>query len=334
MSPSLLPQHRRLFGNGIYFRRHRQWRLGPVHGILVIWRRRDSQRLGQYHPHVHNGRDLYLAFTVTDSAGYTASTSRTVTATTATEMVLYNFTNELWANSLIAGTDGNFYGTTPTSSSTTIATAYGSIFKITPTGTLTTLYNLNALSATDGCTPEGLTEGVDGNFYGTTYTCGTNGGGNVFVISPSGNETVLHGFGSGSDGDNPKSGLIQASNGTFYGTTANGGTHGLGTVFRSLPPALNLFFTHLGLAAQTGKPLCGWHWAPTEISMAPQTTGVPTAMARSSGLRQPGQKPFYIPLVHQQQMAMSRPPSCKPSMVISTVRHLAAAPMGMAPRSN
>jgi uncharacterized repeat protein (TIGR03803 family) len=168
-----------------------------------------------------------VKFTVTDSAQYTASTTMTVTAAPGIETVLYNFTNELWANSLITGTDGNFYGTTPTT-----ADGFGSVFKITPTGTLTTLYSLNVQNPADGCTPEGLTEGADGNFYGTTYTCGTYGVGNVFVVSPGGTETVLHAFGSSStDGVNPKSSLIQNANGSFYGTTTAGGTYDFGTVF-------------------------------------------------------------------------------------------------------
>lgn len=168
-----------------------------------------------------------VTFTVTDSVGYSASATMPVTAAIAIETVIYNFTNQLWANSLLAGKDGNFYGTTPTGGD-----GLGSVFKITPTGTLTTLYNLNIQDPADGCTPEGLTEGGDGNFYGTTYTCGTNGVGNVFVVSPSGAETVLHAFGSSStDGANPKSSLVQAANGSFYGTTTAGGAYDLGTVF-------------------------------------------------------------------------------------------------------
>lgn len=179
-------------------------------------------------PHTYATAGTYtVTFTVTDSAEYTATATMMVTAAPAIETVVYDFTQELWANSLITGKDGNFYGTTKTGGE-----GSGSVFKITPTGTLTTLYSLNIENPADGCTPEGLTEGADGNFYGTTYTCGTYGAGNVFVVSPSGTETVLHAFGSNStDGDNPESGLVQAANGNFYGTTANGGAHDLGSIF-------------------------------------------------------------------------------------------------------
>ena len=75
----------------------------------------------------------------------------------------------------------------------------------------------------DGTTPNGLMLSRDGYLYGTTFTGGDFGYGTVFRVSPDGVETVLHSFGRGSDdGANPK-GLIQASDGDFYGTTTNGG---------------------------------------------------------------------------------------------------------------
>lgn len=60
------------------------------------------------------------------------------------------------------------------------------------------------------------------------------GDGTVFSISRSGTEKVLHSFGSGSDGKPPTAGLIDV-NGTLYGTTFVGGTHGKGTVFALTP---------------------------------------------------------------------------------------------------
>ena len=49
-------------------------------------------------------------------------------------------------------------------------------------------------------------------------------------------ETVLHSFGNGSDGQNPYYGsLIFDTVGNLYGTTANGGIHGYGTAFELSP---------------------------------------------------------------------------------------------------
>jgi uncharacterized repeat protein (TIGR03803 family) len=86
-------------------------------------------------------------------------------------------------------------------------------------------------STEDGTHPEADLIEVKGTLYGTTVTGGTNGGyGTVFAIAPSGQETILHSFGAGSDGANPTSRLLYV-NGTLYGTTAQGGKNGGGTVF-------------------------------------------------------------------------------------------------------
>jgi uncharacterized repeat protein (TIGR03803 family) len=57
----------------------------------------------------------------------------------------------------------------------------------------------------------------------------------VHKITPSGTETVLYSFAGASDGANPEAGLIQGSDGNFYGTTLQGGAGGLGTVFKIAP---------------------------------------------------------------------------------------------------
>jgi YVTN family beta-propeller protein/uncharacterized repeat protein (TIGR03803 family) len=137
---------------------------------------------------------------------------------------------------LIQGTDGNFYGTTLLGG----ANLYGTVFKITPGGTLTTLYSFCSQSGcTDGFEPQaGLVQGTDGNFYGTTSFGGANGEGTVFRITPSGALTTLYSFCSQpgcADGEAPYAGLIQASDGNFYGTTLSGGANGHGTVFGITP---------------------------------------------------------------------------------------------------
>jgi uncharacterized repeat protein (TIGR03803 family) len=48
-------------------------------------------------------------------------------------------------------------------------------------------------------------------------------------------ETNLYSFGGLPDGEQPRAGLFQGTNGNFYGTTYNGGTSNLGSVFRLTP---------------------------------------------------------------------------------------------------
>jgi uncharacterized repeat protein (TIGR03803 family) len=155
------------------------------------------------------------------------------------------------AGSLVQDAQGVFYGTTAGGG------AYGSgtVFKITPAGVETVLYSFSGCEpqgcpitgSTDGAQPmAGLFLSSDGNFYGTTYAGGTNIRGTVFRMTPAGVETVLHSFngngfvGVSGDGALPTTGLVQGSDGSFYGTTYSGGafnngTSGGGTVFKITP---------------------------------------------------------------------------------------------------
>jgi len=96
----------------------------------------------------------------------------------------------------------------------------------------TILYSFG-VSVHDGRTPfAGVIQASDGNFYGTTDMGGKYGAGTVFKVTPAGVETVLHSFGSGTDAAMPQAGLIEGTDGNFYGTTQLGGTHGAGAVFQ------------------------------------------------------------------------------------------------------
>ena len=146
---------------------------------------------------------------------------------------------------LVRGTDGNFYGTTYGGG---VNQYYGTVFKITPSGTLTSLYSFCAqANCVDGAMPyAGLLQGSDGNFYGTTLEGGSNNGcslgsgscGTVFKITPRGTLTTLYSFCAQpgcADGGNPYAGLVQGSDGNFYGTTFGRGANGYGTVFKITP---------------------------------------------------------------------------------------------------
>ncbi|HEV2177431.1 MAG TPA: choice-of-anchor tandem repeat GloVer-containing protein [Terriglobia bacterium] len=162
---------------------------------------------------------------------------------------------------LIQATDGNFYGTTDGGG----VNDMGTVFKITPGGTLTTLYRFCAQSGcTDGELPQGaLVQAADGNFYGTTFSGGANhnnnfcdsaGCGTIFKITPSGMLATLYSFCAQSgctDGTEPVAGLVQATDGNFYGTTPNGGSPtDVGTVF-NITPSGTLTTLHI-LGSQSG----------------------------------------------------------------------------------
>jgi uncharacterized repeat protein (TIGR03803 family) len=148
---------------------------------------------------------------------------------------------------LVRAPDGNLYGTTGGSGSG--PTISGTVFRLTPAGKLTTLHQFcSKTNCTDGANPWGvLVKAKDGNFYGTTAAGGTHvcktrgqekiGCGTVFRITPKGKLTTLYNFCSQggnncTDGITPFAGLVEARDGSFYGTTSGGGANADGTVFR------------------------------------------------------------------------------------------------------
>ena len=133
---------------------------------------------------------------------------------------------------LVQGADGNFYGTTASGG----LFYQGTVFRMTPAGELTLRHSFNGFMGEGAIPTAGLVQGNDGNFYGTTASGGAHYRGTVFKITSLGILTTLHSFGDSSgDGAGPAAGLVQGSDGNFYGTTASGGTSYQGTVFRITP---------------------------------------------------------------------------------------------------
>lgn len=112
------------------------------------------------------------------------------------------------------------------------------IFKITPAGVLTVLYSFCTVgNCADGIAPEAtLAQGSDGNFYGSTTGGGADSRGTIFQLTPAGQLTTLYNFCS-QGGNNctdgyGSSGLIQATDGNFYGTTSERGENNEGTLYK------------------------------------------------------------------------------------------------------
>jgi len=142
---------------------------------------------------------------------------------------------------LIQGSDGNLYGTAMDGGANgNFGTAFR--FKLTNPSRLTVLHSFCALlGCTDGGIPlASLVQGTGGGFYGSTETFGANNGGTIFKMTADGTLTTIYTFCSladCADGNSPQGGLIQATNGDFYGTTSRGGTStnctgGCGTAFK------------------------------------------------------------------------------------------------------
>ena len=167
-----------------------------------------------------------------------------------TVTVLHTFTGEDGAfpdASLTADAAGNFYGTTQ------IGGTYGlgTVFRLSPLAGGGWRYSLlyEFTGGTDGGQPLGsLVFDAEGNGYGTASSGGAAGVGVVFKLSrpalPGGlpEESVLHSFQGGSDGELPFGNVIFDAAGNLYGTTSRGGvTHvgcfqsGCGTIYELSP---------------------------------------------------------------------------------------------------
>ena len=129
----------------------------------------------------------------------------------------------------IQGFDGNYYGTTSNGG----GEVFGTVYKMTPAGKVTFIYTFPGTSGL--AYPMAVTLGTDGNFYGTALGGGANKFGGVFKITPGGKLTVLYSFKGTPDGETPKGTIIQASDGTFYGTTEAGGANGFGSIYKMTP---------------------------------------------------------------------------------------------------
>jgi uncharacterized repeat protein (TIGR03803 family) len=143
--------------------------------------------------------------------------------------------------SLIQGSDGALYGTTPSGGGGQCGFQYGcgTVFRITTAGSLTILHAFAVNNGRlNGYGPSPfLIQASDGNFYGTTRSGGTTQGdstGTVFRLTPTGIKTILYSFGPlNVNPSDPGGGLTQGSDGAFYGVTFNsGGSNGIGTVFK------------------------------------------------------------------------------------------------------
>lgn len=144
--------------------------------------------------------------------------------------ILYTFqggTTDIYApwGSLAQGRDGNLYGTGIARGANTT----GGVFKITPSGAEVLLASFP--SSWSNC--EGLTLGMDGNFYGMC-----NGGGNghdtlglIYQVTPAGVLTDIHDFTYTAGDANPNGAPVLGADGNLYGTTGNGNGV-IGNVYR------------------------------------------------------------------------------------------------------
>lgn len=156
-----------------------------------------------------------------------------------TETVLYTFTGGTDGGNpsdgdLVFDAAGNIYGTTVMNG----AFDRGTVFELTRTGNSWTESVLYNFSNADGIPNSGVTFDAAGNLYGTTPTGGSHNFGTVFELSPSGSgwvENTIYSFTGAQDGQTPMGGVAIDSHGNLFGTSAHGGSGGIGTAWELTP---------------------------------------------------------------------------------------------------
>lgn len=153
------------------------------------------------------------------------------------------------ASGLIFDAAGNLYGTSLYGGVNTNCTyggptSCGTVFELSPNAgggwTETVLHSFDN-NGVDGTSPgANLVFDAAGNLFSTTYFGGAYNAGTMFELTPatggSWTETIVHSFGSGTDGRNPnQGGPIIDSAGNLYDMTVSGGTFGGGTVYEITP---------------------------------------------------------------------------------------------------
>jgi uncharacterized repeat protein (TIGR03803 family) len=156
-------------------------------------------------------------------------------------------------DSLIQGSDGNFYGAAQDSMEGSSTPNGGTVFSVTPAGKFTLLHTFAAgthKTYPNGNLPGFVAEGSDGKIYGTTLFGGVGGcngycgSGVLYRVSKTGTGfQVLHKFCSQSgctDGGGGR--VVPGIDGNLYGASFQGGTancgsfyQGCGTIFRVTP---------------------------------------------------------------------------------------------------
>jgi uncharacterized repeat protein (TIGR03803 family) len=136
---------------------------------------------------------------------------------------------------LLLDSSGNLFGTTSSGG----AKNYGTVFELQlgSDGWIEKVLHSFDNNGADGTEPYApLVFDTAGNLYGTTRSGGVFSSGTIFEMKPSAGgtwvEKVLHGFGAGTDGGIPESGLIFDNAGSLYGTTFYGGVYAHGAAFK------------------------------------------------------------------------------------------------------
>jgi uncharacterized repeat protein (TIGR03803 family) len=146
---------------------------------------------------------------------------------------------------LLQAADGNIYGTTEEGG----VYGQGTLYDLDQGGVVTVLYSLGTLPDDGYAANSGLTQGTDGNFYGTASGGGSLGYGTIYQLTSADGYTQLYSFPAGGS---PTPAPMQHTSGLFYGTARQCCGLGLGTIY-SLDMSLGPFITFVRPSGKVGQ---------------------------------------------------------------------------------
>jgi uncharacterized repeat protein (TIGR03803 family) len=189
-----------------------------------------------------NDGNLYLPMSTCGAASEDGTIDLVDTSLNETELSGFNVLSSVFitpASRLVQGSDNKLYATAPGNPG--FCCNYGGVYRIDLGGGPPETVHAFALG--EGEIPSAFGEGLaplclatDGNFYGTTLQATNLQGsvlftGTIFKVAQDGTFQTLHLF-TGADGAEPQGGVIQASDGDFYGVTSAGGSNDIGVIYR------------------------------------------------------------------------------------------------------
>jgi uncharacterized repeat protein (TIGR03803 family) len=183
-------------------------------------------------------------------AGFAALLVSAQPAPAQTFSILHNFTSPGECPGLVMDAAGNLYGAAGGGTY-----GLGEIYQLTLSGGFTTLHSFSG--GADGVVAcSKLAIDAQGNLYGASNSGGTNGGGDVFKLTPAGDVTVLYNFPATPDLYFPDAGLALDSSNNIYGTREYGGNFGAGTAFE-VTPSGGTILHNFGSAGDGKQPRAG-----------------------------------------------------------------------------
>ena len=178
---------------------------------------------------------------------------------------------------MVVAPNGKLYGTCSIGGASNVGTMWEYTIS-PPTFTKKFDFDLLTTAAAKGENPRGrLLMHTNGTIYGTVQTGGTSDRGGIYSYTPGTTDnTIIYNFPAVpalATGNQPITGLTQASNGLLYGFANNGGANGFGTIFSVTTTGASFTKLHDFASASGYLPLGEFVQAPNGVLYATASAG-------------------------------------------------------------